>query len=310
MRPRVSSLVRQLLTLAGLVGLAGVGFGHDFWVRSKGGKPEVGKAVLLELCVGDNLVAETCPRDEKYIQRFVHRRGDVLGEVKALPGRVDPAGYFKPDANGVYVVAYEGRPRYLELEGAKFTSYLHEAGLTEVVEARAKAGTTGEPGYEEYARCAKALLEVGEGLEWAPERPFGLTLELVALSDPDGAGPFRVQLLRDGKPVVGARIVCQREVAPGAPVPEGVTTGGATPAQEAPPAEPAPSLPRFRTAKTDAEGVAEFALHPDSTWLFSAIQMRPAASAVATDPAALGKPLAWSSHWASLWLRTGAKAKS
>lgn len=344
MRSISPALITRLLLLPALLGSAGVAFAHDFWVRPTNWTPEVNNAVLLELCVGDHFLGETRPRDEAYVTRFVVRHGETVGDVKALPGRAEPAGFFKPEAKGVHFIGYEGKPRYLELDGVKFTSYLREAGLTEVIEARSIAGTTREPGREEYARCAKSLIKVGQDSQWTADRPFGLTLELVALTDPDASGAFRVQLLRAGKAVVGASIVCHQELVPtapggvapslggsqsggsqsgGAPSPRGTSTPDKTlrvtqdpkpvpagqPPQDPPPVERPAGPPTPRTAKTDASGIAEFTLNPDTNYLFTAIQMRAATSPKATDPAAPDKPLEWSSHWASLTLRTAATAR-
>ncbi|QDV08952.1 Nickel uptake substrate-specific transmembrane region [Planctomycetes bacterium Poly30] len=263
---------------------ASVGSAHDFWLRPNTWQPEVGRSILFDLRVGDHFEGEVVPREEAYLGRFVVRGPEGVAEVPALPGRNTPAGYVKPAVDGLHVVGYESKPRFLTLDATKFTQYLRESGLEEAINERIKAKETEKPGREEFVRCAKSMLLVGdeskwEGAEGDASRPLGLTLEFVPLTGPNDSGPFKVKLLRDGKPAAGTRVHVVARDAKG-------------------------DAPELQGGVTDDEGVVEFKLVPDATWLFTAIQIRLSEGHVTSDEAAKGEQVDWVSHWASLTIRS------
>ncbi len=134
MRPRVSSLVRQLLTLSGLVGLAGVGFGHDFWVRAKGGKPEVGKAVALTFDDGPG--ALTAPvlrilRLEEAPATFLFSHLDLIATLLRRAAQASDACFERVRSALFSVATGQARPRAgrAEIDEAELRRAAREASL-------------------------------------------------------------------------------------------------------------------------------------------------------------------------------------
>lgn len=110
---------------------------------------------------------------------------------------------------GTMVLALDTAPADIELPAEKFSAYLLEERLIDVLTLRAQRGEEDTPGRERYARCLKALVRVGEGGS-AATQVVGQTLELVPLVDPVTAAPgaeVPVQVLLRGQPLPGRAVV-------------------------------------------------------------------------------------------------------
>lgn len=259
---------RALLALALACAAAAFARAHDFWIELPA-QARVGEVVPVQLLVGEQLVGERVPRRTGRIVRFVALGPAGTSEVPGVDEAV-PAGLWRPAQAGQHLIAYESLPAHIELEAAKFEAYLAEEGLDAIRELRAQAGESGKPARERYARCAKALIEVGPREERADfecsQRALGLPLELVCVSDPRAPrGPLELRLLRDGQPLAGALVVALSSADPKAPL----------------------------RARTDARGQVAFELPRGGRWLLKSVHMERHPEANVAD---------WQSHWASLML--------
>ena len=121
------------------------------------------------------------------------------------------------------------------------------------------------PVKETYSRCAKSLLIAGPASSGsAPDRAFGLPLELVAESDPYAGkmGEFAVKLFYRGTVLPGALITAFHKAAPD----------------------------RRLEGRTDAAGRARLALDRKGIWLLNAVHLLPAAKKSGAQ-------------WETLWAR-------
>jgi hypothetical protein len=255
-------------------GLASVARAHDFWIEPTPPRPAVGERVSAALRVGERLAGEVVPRRPNRIVRFEAVGPDGTAQpLIGVPG-MDPAGSFAPSLSGTHRLLYQGNRARLELEPAKFESYLREEGLEKVVAQRAERGESGRPGREAYSRSALAAVcvrgQAGEAVpSGAAPAPLELTLELRPESDPCGwrAGDeVSLRLLFRGRPVEGAIVAAQlrgrTDVAP-------------------------------LSARTDAEGRVRLRLDTAGFWLLKAVEMVRAEALPDTE---------WESFWASLTL--------
>ncbi|SDY33320.1 DUF4198 domain-containing protein [Hymenobacter psychrophilus] len=118
---------------------------------------------------------------------------------------------------GTHLVALVTNNAIITLEAARFSAYLQQEGLDNVLALREQRGQTTEPGREAYRRCAKTLVQAGPpnpadtARAWA--RPVGLPLELVPEQNPyhlAPEAPMTVRVLRAGQPVAGQLVVLWR----------------------------------------------------------------------------------------------------
>jgi len=309
---------RSSATLLALALLAAAPLAHDFWVRPASYAPSSDSALVVRLFVGEHGVGEPVTRNEARQLRFA--LVDAGGE-RPIVGRdgAEPAGAVRLRHGGAGWLVFANTPAFIELEGAKFTEYLHTEGLEAISEARAGAGAEGAPAHEIYRRCAKALLHVRAGeAAAAPDdafaaRPLGLPLELVPLADPAGlrleadGADLPLLLLWQGQPLADAQLKASLVVPPAGERSAG-PAGGPLPFG-------APAAVDLRV-RTDAQGRATLHVPRGGAWYVGAVHMQPAEGGVAFDGSsaadeARGRaalPAAdYESFWASLTCEIGAR---
>jgi len=168
-------------------------------------------------------------------------------------------------APGLHVVGYWSHPGGVELPADKFDTYLRDEGLDAIAAQRVERPSTA-PVRERFARCAKSLLQVGPATASAADRRLGLPLELIAERNPYAIGPDQLLPLRltyQDRPLAGALVAAINSLDPAV----------------------------RRSARSDADGRVQFALHPGGLWLVKAVHMVEAAADTGAQ---------WSSLWASL----------
>ena len=243
---------------------------HDMWVVPPGVGPSgvrpagvpltVGELAEIRLRVGHGGHSEPVTRDPRRLVRLVAVGPGGELPVPGLDG-ADPAGLFRPPAAGTWVVAYESTAAYSELPAARFERYLSEEGLENVTAKRRQRGQSAEPGRELYSRSLKSLFYVGgaspaaAAAPAAGDRPVGLPLELVLLSDPArlAAEPAELRLLLHGEALGGALVDVRR-----------LDQGSANP------------------RRTDSDGRVRFELGPGA-WLVGTVHMEEAAASAGAD---------------------------
>ena len=252
---------RTLLLLGFLI--SGPVLAHDFWIEPSTFRPAPGGRVAVRLRVGQGLQGDPVPREPQRIERFAAVDGKGETGVPGVPG-MDPAGFVSPSSPGLLWIVYDSSHESVQLDSAKFDSYLGEEGLERIRKLR-KPG----PVKEIYSRCAKSLLSVGAGTAGPGtgfDRVLGLELELVAEKNPYALKPgedLPLRLLYKGKPLDGALLVA---------VPKGAPDARAS-------------------ARSDRHGKAALRLDRPGLWLVKAVHMVPAPKGSGAD---------WESLWASL----------
>src|SRR5262249_46253845 len=146
--------------------------------------PAPGQRVLVRLRVGQKFKGDPVPRDPALLRRFsVLSAGGAETPVPGVPG-AEPAGFATVGAPGLDLIVYASGRSSVELDAAKFATYLSEEGLESVQAQRAKKGLTAAPAKEVFSRYAKSYLAVGGTGGPGFDQVLGLTLELVPEKDP------------------------------------------------------------------------------------------------------------------------------
>lgn len=206
----------KLIALA-LLATAGSVPAHDFWLEPSTFRPALEQRIDLNLIVGEHFVGDLVARKDERIVRFsAFDSGGIEARILGRDGK-SPAGLWKPTTAGLHVIAYRSHPTTIELEAAKFESYLVEEGLEHVIADRKTRGESQSKGLEAYARCPKSIVVVrGAAEPTAPEltgwdRVIGLPLEVVPLANPTTVardGAFAVRILFRGEPLANALVGC------------------------------------------------------------------------------------------------------
>ena len=238
---------------------------HDFWIEPSSFRPAVGSELAVSLRVGDHFRGEPVPRADPRIVKFVLASAAGEEPIGGLPA-TDPAGFVRVASPGLLMIGYRSSWSAITLDPEKFEKYLADEGLDAVLKTRAARQERGKPGNEVYSRCAKSLIAGNGSGERGFDRVLGLTLELVAESNPlklSAGQTMRLRLLYEGRPLPGALVK--------------------TIALEDP--------DNTASARTGRDGRVSFRLPRKGVWLAKVVHMVPAPGETGAD---------WESLWASL----------
>lgn len=169
---------------------------------------------------------------------------------------------------GTYVVGLSTRQSEISLAGKEFTAYLEDEAIRDVLDARAKAGISGDSAHERYSKHVKAVFQVGDARTEGFATPLGYPAELIALDNPYKLGPgatLRVRCLVDGRPVAGLAVLAGGRTRAGARI-------------------------RAQELRTDADGVVAVKLTTRGRWYAKFVRMEKVESG----------PHDYESRWATL----------
>ncbi len=276
--------MHRLLRFAIAAVLAAPTLAHDFWIEPESFRPKADATLKVALKVGDFAIGDELPRTDLRILDFSLRGADLRTAVVGRDGAL-PAGFVRTRGAGLHALGYRSTPSFVELEGAKFEEYLREKGLERVSAERARLGESEARARELYSRCAKALIQVGEGGPQEFALMFDYPLEILPERNPNAlfsapatAAALPVRVFFNGAPLQGALL-------------------GALELRDDAAHRP-PQTPIV--ARTDAEGRASLELPHAGRWMLAVVHMERA-----KDPARAD----WESFWASLTFEARASAK-
>ncbi len=215
-----------------LLPAASVAWSHDLWLMPERFASAVKRPLSVLVDVGVKFPTGESPTRADRVDSFIARHGDTKLDLTGL--RVTDTslvGDFTPVETGLWTIDCTLKPRFIELEPAKFDEYLLEDGLADVLALRKERGVADRAGRERYARAVKTFVRVEPDpadrktsaarpaearAEPLPgfDRVSGTRIELVPLSDPTALAPgdtLRVRLLFDGKPLAKRSISSGRE---------------------------------------------------------------------------------------------------
>ena len=142
------------VTLLLVVLLASPAVAHDYWLVPETFKPKEGSNVSVRVYVGDQFKPEQevayASKKTAALQLFTATK--AAKNVAELPDGSKPALAFKMEGTGTAVFRYDRDWSSITLKADKFTAYLKEEGLEEVIKARAAAGESDADGKERYRR--------------------------------------------------------------------------------------------------------------------------------------------------------------
>ncbi|UGQ46882.1 DUF4198 domain-containing protein [Massilia endophytica] len=183
------------------------GRAHEFWMQPQRFQMDPGVAVPLSLLVGHGAERQRSLLPARRILRFsaVPDGGEAIDLRPALGSRV-----LALPQPGSYVLALETDTRaQSHLSAARFNAHLRAEGLAPALAERERRKAMTAEGAERYGRCAKVLVQAGQGGGAAAfTQPVGLALEIVPEVNPyvSPQAVLPVRVLYRGKPLAGATI--------------------------------------------------------------------------------------------------------
>ena len=206
--------MRKLLPIIAAAGLAAAPLtAHDFWLQPQSYWVRPGQKVPMSLLVGHGADRQRSGIAANRITLFRSvGPGGVTDRTRDLTlGNAADASmaFAKP---GTHVVYFATTNALSDLPAARFNEYAEAEGLSTILAQRLAAGKTDQPGREYYSRRGKAIVQVGppgRGSLAYLNRPIGMELEIVPLSNPyaaNGSPRMVVAVHYWGRPLAGALV--------------------------------------------------------------------------------------------------------
>jgi len=224
---------------------------HDFWIQPQRFQAAPGAPVALTFQVGHAAARERWGRLDRLVllnDFWSGRRRDLRADVRTDGGPADVVTRFA--APGLHVVAMQSNHATSTLPAIRFNDYAKLEGLTPILAARQRAGTSDQAGRERYSRRAKALIQVGvqtAANSAQATRTLGFKLEIVPERNPYALGASRmlpVRVMYNGRRLPGATVKLTRLEADAKP---------------------------HAIAVTDRNGHASFRIPPVGSWLVNVL---------------------------------------
>lgn len=156
---------------------------HEYWLEPVVFQVRPGEEISGNLKNGQDFKGSSFTYITSRFERFTVNA--ALGETPVTGRDGDmPALVARTDEPGLYSVSYQGKfDRITFTDPAKMKLYQDYEGLTGLLRHHAERGLADDRLQEHYARCAKALFQVGEPVAGS-DRLTGLKFELVAEENP------------------------------------------------------------------------------------------------------------------------------
>ena len=179
---------------------------HEFWMQAQPANPPAKSATALTLHVGEYFEGDQLPFTSAYIAALrQYACGEQLDLMSQVPAGVAP-GQFKLQLGcaGTHLLALDSHPSLITLPADKFTAYLHEEGLDDIIKRRETMGDAAKPGRERFRRNIKTLLAINAKNKASATMQTAQRLQIVpapdALVQAPGAA-MRFKVLFEGKPL-------------------------------------------------------------------------------------------------------------
>lgn len=203
-------LKRKIIALSILLSaVSGNALAHEYWLEPLQYTIEPGEALQGNLYNGQNFKGSRYSFIENRFDLFKITDPDGEFPVAGRNGDI-PALNMPIEAKGLISVSYQGKfDRITFTNEEKIKHYIEYEGFKGVLERNAERGYPPDRLQEQYARCAKALFQVGPVEPNQKDRLTGMKLELVAEANPyalSQADSLPVRLYWEGKPMPDVQI--------------------------------------------------------------------------------------------------------
>jgi uncharacterized GH25 family protein len=238
---------------------------HEFWLAFEKFVVKVGENVPLSFLVGEDFSGEIW--QGKMASFYLYNIQGKESIADLFPNKAEEKVVFTFKTEGTNLLAFNSQDKHIELEPDKFLAYLQEDGLEDVIALRKQKNETDKTGREQYQRCAKVLVQVGEKMDNTFKTKVGHTFEIIPEQNPyqaQNGTQIQFKLLFKNKPLPNNMVKIWRK-----------TDGKLIKAY----------------LKTDKKGLISLELEKKGAYMISAVKMIPMTKNPKAD---------WQSYWASL----------
>lgn len=183
---------------------------HEFWLEPNRFYFQSGETATVHFRVGEAFLGEAWKvRGDRIVRIEHHARGEVLDLKNVLQEDVAGPFHVPLSKEGTHLIVMESKAAFIELDGQKFTEYLLEDGLDEVLYQREKDGISADSASELYSRHTKLILQAGTFADDGHRKVVGLPIEIVPDRDPatlKKGDPIAFKIIFEGEPLFGAKV--------------------------------------------------------------------------------------------------------
>jgi uncharacterized GH25 family protein len=202
--------VKKILLTILLFILTSILSAHEFWLQPDKFIYKRGDEINIRFNVGENFEGENWSGDTSKIQSLNFYYADVKDDLSPAmgTGKGDSVQLSLLD-EGTAMVTFNSKNSFIELDAAKFNTYLLEDGLTNAVEYRKKCNETDSSGHEYYQRSVKSILQVGKVYDTVFRQQTGLPLDIIPQANPyslKNKEEMTVKILFKNEPLKGTLI--------------------------------------------------------------------------------------------------------
>ncbi|MBT6864998.1 MAG: DUF4198 domain-containing protein [Planktomarina temperata] len=249
---------------------AGPIYAHEFWISPVGFEVDVQSPIAAHFRVGQDFKGGSHSYLSRYTTRHELHQGGAILEMSPREGD-RPAMQHPGLEDGLAILVHETTDSTLTYrEFDKFVNFIKHKDFEGLPEAHLARGLPEVGFVESYRRFAKSLIAVGSGA--GQDRPVGLEIEIVALSNPytdDLSEGMAVQVLLNAAPRADVQVEVFSRPA-GTKEPAGI-----------------------QLYRTDADGIARFPVRTGHDYMIDNVALRPVEPTNTDDPV-------WHSLWANL----------
>ncbi len=178
--------MKKVIVCLGLTIISLAVIAHEFWLQPQQYHFKKNETAIIKFNFGENFTGENWAGNNSKINQLIHytpanKQVDIVGLVGNNNG---DSLQLKLEEEGTHMVIYNSKNSFINLEPAKFNSYLKEDGLNEVAAYRKFHNEENSNGKEYYQRSVKTILQVGNVITNNCLQPTSLPLDIVPLINP------------------------------------------------------------------------------------------------------------------------------
>jgi uncharacterized GH25 family protein len=177
---------------------------HEFWLQPKKYKYAVGEEMKIDFMVGESFTGEFWDMQKHKVEKAeIHFAGGYIDLMKQVKPTKGSNLLYKFTKEGTHLITLQSNAAYIELEGEKFTEYLKEDGLDNILDLRDQKGISDQPSKEFYQRYAKLLVQCGSKTDETWRKRANFPIEIMPLSNPyliKSGDYLECRVLYNGKP--------------------------------------------------------------------------------------------------------------